>query len=45
MRVYRYGCLVAEDAKNPESVGVPWQSFSLAKSVVSLAFGEPGRWD
>ena len=35
----RHGCLVAEDALNPERVGMPWQSFSLAKSVVSMVFG------
>jgi CubicO group peptidase (beta-lactamase class C family) len=39
VRILRYGCLVAEDAVNPESVGARWQSFSLAKSVVSLVFG------
>jgi CubicO group peptidase (beta-lactamase class C family) len=39
VRVYRYGCLVAEDSVNPESVSAPWQSFSLAKSIVSLTFG------
>src|SRR4051812_32739534 len=39
VRVYRHGCLVAEDALNPEAVGVPFQSFSLAKSVVSMTFG------
>lgn len=39
VRVYRHGCLIAEDALNPERVSLPWQSFSLAKSVVSLAFG------
>ena len=44
VRVYRYGCLVAEDAPNPEGRAVPGQSFSLAKSVVSMAFGGPGRW-
>lgn len=39
VRVYRYGCLVVEDSLNPESVAIPGQSFSLAKSLVSLAFG------
>jgi len=39
VRVYRHGCLVAEDALNPERVGIPWQSFSLAKSVTSMIFG------
>ncbi len=39
VRVYRHGCLVAEDALNPERVGIPFQSFSLAKSVTSMIFG------
>jgi CubicO group peptidase (beta-lactamase class C family) len=38
VRIYRHGCLVAEDA-NPASGATPTQSFSAAKSVVSLAFG------
>ncbi len=39
VRVLRYGCLVAEDSFNPERVGIPFQSFSLAKSVTSMVFG------
>ncbi|HEX6388982.1 MAG TPA: serine hydrolase [Solirubrobacteraceae bacterium] len=34
VRVIRHGCLVAQDGR-----GVPFQSFSLAKSVTSLVFG------
>lgn len=39
VRVYRHGCLVAEDPLNPERLNLPFQSFSLAKSVVSMVFG------
>lgn len=39
VRVYRYGCLIAEDGVNPESRSTPVQSFSLGKSIVSLTFG------
>lgn len=39
VRVYRNGCLVAGNMANPASSNVPTQSFSAAKSVVSLAFG------
>ncbi|WP_406689277.1 serine hydrolase [Saccharopolyspora sp. ID03-671] len=39
VRIYRNGCLVAEDAVNPESRAVPTQSFSVAKSVTSMVFG------
>lgn len=38
VRIYRHGCLVAADG-NPASGATPTQSFSAAKSVVSLAFG------
>jgi CubicO group peptidase (beta-lactamase class C family) len=39
VRVYRYGCLVAEDAANPEHGSLGAQSFSMAKSIGSLIFG------
>src|SRR5215210_3409009 len=39
VRVYRHGCLVAEDSVNPESRAGQFESWSLAKSVTALVFG------
>ncbi|MCT9623967.1 serine hydrolase [Pseudarthrobacter equi] len=39
VRVYRYGCLVAEDALSPEGRALPTPSMSVAKSVTSLLMG------
>ena len=39
VRVYRGGCLVAEDSVNPESSDLQFESWSLAKSVTALVFG------
>lgn len=38
VRVYRHGCLVAEDSVNPEGRG-KFESWSLAKSVTAMVFG------
>ena len=38
VRVYRHGCLVAEDSVNPEGRG-RFESWSLAKSVTAMVFG------
>lgn len=39
VRVYRFGCLVAEDALSPEGRALPTPSFSVAKSVTSMLMG------
>lgn len=39
VRVYRYGCLVAEDALSPEGRALPTPSMSVAKSITSLLMG------
>ena len=39
MRVYRYGCLVGEDRAAPVNRDQQFESWSMAKSVVSLIFG------
>jgi CubicO group peptidase (beta-lactamase class C family) len=39
IRVYRHGCLVGEDALAASNRGSRYQSWSMAKSVVSMAFG------
>ncbi len=38
-RVYRHGCLVAENASAPEGTSLQTQSWSMAKGVSSVAFG------
>ncbi len=38
VRVYRHGCLVAQDSVNPEGRG-RFESWSLAKSVTAMVFG------
>ncbi len=38
-RIYRHGCLVADNAGSPSGGSQRYESWSLAKSVVSLAFG------
>lgn len=38
-RVYRHGCLVAENASAPEGTSLRTQSWSMAKGVSSVAFG------
>jgi CubicO group peptidase (beta-lactamase class C family) len=39
VRVYRRGCLVAEDRLAPASRNVQFESWSMAKSVTSVIFG------
>jgi len=39
VRVYRYGCLVAEDALSPEGRALPTPSNSVAKSITSMLMG------
>ena len=39
VRVYRYGCLVGEDAFAPASKEARYESWSMAKSITSLVFG------
>jgi CubicO group peptidase (beta-lactamase class C family) len=39
IRVYRYGCLVAEDAFAPANTDAQYESWSLAKSITSMVFG------
>jgi CubicO group peptidase (beta-lactamase class C family) len=39
VRVYRHGCLVAADRAAAASEGTTYESWSMAKSVVSLIFG------
>lgn len=39
VRVYRHGCLVGEDRLAPLNRNSTYESFSMGKSLVSLAFG------
>lgn len=39
VRVYRYGCLVAEDALADANRNAQFESWSMAKSVTSMVFG------
>ncbi|WP_455835597.1 serine hydrolase domain-containing protein [Pseudarthrobacter siccitolerans] len=39
VRVYRFGCLVAEDALSPEGRALPTPSNSVAKSITSMLMG------
>jgi CubicO group peptidase (beta-lactamase class C family) len=39
LRVYRRGCLVAQDRAAPLNDGTKYESWSMAKSVVALMFG------
>ena len=39
VRVYRDGCLVAEDRLSPRAASLQFESWSLAKSVTALVFG------
>jgi CubicO group peptidase (beta-lactamase class C family) len=39
VRVYRHGCLVGEDRLAAENRGQTYESWSMAKSVTSMAFG------
>lgn len=39
IKVFRFGCLVAEDRGAPSNDATPWESMSMAKSVVSMLFG------
>jgi CubicO group peptidase (beta-lactamase class C family) len=39
VRVYRYGCLVAEDRLAPVNENTQFESWSMAKSVTTLMFG------
>jgi CubicO group peptidase (beta-lactamase class C family) len=43
LRVYRRGCLVAEDRAAPVNRDRRYESYSMAKSVTSLAFGRAMR--
>lgn len=38
-RIYRHGCLVAENASAPEGTKLQTQSWSMAKGISSVAFG------
>lgn len=39
VRVYRHGCLVAEDREAPANRNTQYESWSMAKSVTSLIYG------
>lgn len=39
IRIYRHGCLVADNASAPEGTTLQTQSWSMAKGVSSVAFG------